>query len=128
MICVNLLDYVGIPFKYGGNRKTGCDCYGFIRLFYREALGIKLPYLKYTKKTELKRFSEYFDLFPVRLKKPRTFCLLAFVIRNRRLHLGIYLGRGKFIHMTKEGSVIESYEKWRKKVSFILWRNDINGC
>ena len=31
-----------ISYEYGGSDFTGCDCYGFVQLFYREELGINL--------------------------------------------------------------------------------------
>ncbi|HHH46045.1 MAG TPA: hypothetical protein ENK53_03430 [Thiotrichales bacterium] len=36
-------DWVGIPWRAGGSDRSGCDCWGLVRLWYRERRGVELP-------------------------------------------------------------------------------------
>ena len=35
--------WMDIPYRQHGRDRSGCDCWGLIRLFYREALGLDVP-------------------------------------------------------------------------------------
>jgi cell wall-associated NlpC family hydrolase len=39
----SITSYVGIPFRDGGRDREGCDCWGLLRLIYRDFLGVELP-------------------------------------------------------------------------------------
>ena len=98
-----LSDWLGVPYKYGGNTKKGVDCSGLVvRVFekiydkklYRSSAMIMDKNCKSVSKKEL-----------------RTGDLVFFATGgNRRKinHVGIYLKDGKFIHSSSSRGVIIS--------------------
>ena len=40
---MRLDDWVGIPYREGGRDRSGCDCWGIVRLYLMETHGLELP-------------------------------------------------------------------------------------
>lgn len=40
---MDLSEYIGIPYLFGGSSRDGADCWGLVRLIYRERYGKELP-------------------------------------------------------------------------------------
>ena len=95
--------FIGLPYKYGGTTPEGFDCSGFTSYVYKEA-GYKIP----------RDTVEQFDsLNPVRA--PKKGDLVFFKISGNRIsHVGIYVGKYKFIHSPRTG----------KNVDYADMRND----
>jgi cell wall-associated NlpC family hydrolase len=83
---------LGVPYHYGGSSpQTGFDCSGFVSFVYRH-VGIRLP-----------RTS--FEQFRVgRWISRRALRPGDLVFFNSVGHVGIYVGRGRFIHSPHSGS------------------------
>lgn len=94
---VELADqYIGTPYKPGGNTPAGFDCSGFTSYVYSKA-GHKLS------RTADGQFAE---LRPI--KQPEIGDLVFFRISGSRIsHVGIYVGDLKFIHAPSSGKTVE---------------------
>ena len=111
-----LAEWIGAPYKYGGNTKQGTDCSGMVSSVYKETYNInmyrssadQLKNVKQIDKSELKAGD-----------------LVFFKIAGEKVsHVGIYLGENKFIHAsTKRGVVVNSLdEDYYKKYYFTSGR------
>lgn len=83
------VQYLGVPYSYGGTTSSGFDCSGFVRKVYSN-LNISLPRTSvsmYNVGTSVKKS----ELIPGDL--------VFFNTSGRGIsHVGIYYGNGKFIH------------------------------
>jgi len=95
-----IVEWYGVPYKYGGNSKEGVDCSGFVNVLYQSV---------YSKILERKAD----DIFHKQCKKiskqeVREGDLVFFKIDSKEItHVGVYLKNDKFVHAsTKKGVMI----------------------
>jgi len=96
-ILESAFSYLGTPYRYGGTSPEGFDCSGFVRHVFSEN-GISLGRSSRDQALEGRQVSLY-DL------KPGD--LIFFNMRNRRRHIdhvGLYIGKGQFIHASSNRS------------------------
>lgn len=81
---------LGRPYRFGGTTPEGFDCSGFVGYVYRRAARLALPRETHEMVREGK---------PVSVTELAPADLVYFKIeRQKPLHVGIYIGDGKFIH------------------------------
>jgi len=112
--------YVGIPYKPRGRTKEGLDCYGLAICLFKER-GIELPdpfYPDTETSTNKKVMESLESTIPnTKIDKPEPWCIIEFLIKGEPSHIGIYLGRGEFIHSScSTGVVVDKLYRWEKKV------------
>ena len=103
------LSMQGKPYRYGGNTPAGFDCSGLVQYGYGRA-GVRIPH-----GTEaLRRLSS-----PIKTSHLQRGDLLFFDQEGKRSsHVGIYVGKDRFVHAPSTGkhvyvaSLADSY--WRK--------------
>ncbi len=120
---MNFEKYIGIPFKEKGRDTTGVDCWGLVRLIYKQEYGVNLP--SFASDYELSDDGRVGELFAQykegweTLSQPEPGCAVLFRIFGTESHIGLVVDSASFIHV-REGldSVIESLEsaKWSKRI------------
>ena len=89
--------WLGVPYLYGGNTKSGVDCSGFVKNVYND-VGVNLP-----------RTSEQQFQFVIPTKNPEVGDLVFFKKNNKINHVGIYLGENNIIHSAiSKGVIVQS--------------------
>jgi cell wall-associated NlpC family hydrolase len=83
--------FVGVPYVYGGMSPRGFDCSGFTAYVYRR-FGIRLPH--YT-------VAQYRRGRNVRVRRLRPGDLVFF---HGLGHVGLYVGKGRFVHAPRRGT------------------------
>lgn len=107
--------HIGEPYRYGGMTPRGWDCSGFVHGMYKKYLGVSVP------RSTGKLFSA---TIPVDPKNTRPGDLVFFRIRTAKpSHVGIYIGRAKFIHSsTSAGVIISSLREDYYRKHFYCYR------
>ena len=88
------MQYLGVPYVWGGASPSGFDCSGFSMYVYAQ-LGVSLPH---------HAASQYNVGTPVSKDQLQAGDLVFF---NGLGHMGIYIGGGQFIHAPHSGDVVK---------------------
>lgn len=115
--------YIGLPYKVNGREESGIDCWGLVRLFYKNELNIDLPsyvelYDGPDDSTIPLTIAEHKDNW-LQADTPVVGSVIVFNIAGEPVHVGIYIGNDKFIHARDgQDSVVESINspKWAKRI------------
>jgi len=123
--------YIGVPFEDRGESLNGADCYGIIRLIYRNELAIEIPSFHSSCHSTKAIFSDYIkqiSQFWQLSKEPNLYDVVAMAhdpIHPRVVqHFGVYLGNGKMLHtLETAGSHIVNIDDMSYFIKgFYSWR------
>lgn len=99
-ILFRAIGLVGTPYHWGGNTPAGgFDCSGLVDYIYRTAAGIKLPRTSH-------------DMASMEGRKVKRMTQLAsgdlvfFDIGGAISHVGVYVGKGRFVHAPNSGGTV----------------------
>jgi len=90
---------VGTPYRYGGNTpESGFDCSGLVGYVFHDAAGVALP----------RTAQEIADIGAphVRRSELDSGDVVLFGRRGHIDHVGIYVGRGRFVHAPNSGGTV----------------------
>jgi murein DD-endopeptidase / murein LD-carboxypeptidase len=95
-------NWIGTPYRFGGNTRKGIDCSAFTKQLYSEVFNV-----------DIQRNSR--DIFsmvsPVAREELKEGDLVFFKIHSRHIsHVGIYLGNNRFAHASAKGVSISSLD------------------
>jgi sulfur carrier protein ThiS len=121
---MNFEQYIGIPYVEKGRDGSGVDCWGLVRLIYKNEYNIDLPSFssEYTVDDDA-RIGELFAQYKEgweHLDVPEAGNVVLFRMFGTDSHIGVLVSPTHFIHV-REGrdSVIEALNstKWAKRIS-----------
>jgi hypothetical protein len=103
-----VMRWEGTPHRLGGTGRNGLDCSGFVMLAYNNLFNVQLP----------RSTSEQIKLgrhIPKRNLQPGD--IVFFLLPGKKRHVGIYLSKGEFSHVSSSKGVTisnlhDSY--WRR--------------
>ena len=115
-------DYVGIPFLAKGRDAAGVDCWGLVRLVYKEEFDIELPSFaddyEYDDTDRIEQLAAQYKEGWEETTIPKPGSVVLFKVLGHISHIGIYIGGNKFLHcLENHSSVIESLDSinWNKR-------------
>jgi lipoprotein Spr len=95
-----IYEWLGTPYRYGGNSKRGIDCSAFTNVLYESV---------YKKTLERDSRSIFKQTIVIPKSELREGDLVFFRIRRGGVsHVGVYLGDNKFVHASTQRGVIIS--------------------
>ncbi|MCO4291375.1 NlpC/P60 family protein [Solitalea sp. MAHUQ-68] len=102
-------EWIGVPYRIGGNTKSGIDCSGFTNLLYKNVYHIVIP------RTTGEIYKEL-DVKPYTSLKEGDVVFMNYD-GKKNSHVGVYLKNGRFVHAsTSKGVMISDFNQvWYQK-------------
>ena len=116
-------NYIGIPFKYKGRTTDGLDCWGLVRLIYKDEYDITLPsFSDEYEDNQVERIGDLISQYKEgweSIAEPEEGSLVLFRVMGVESHVGVCISSTHFIH-AREGfsSAIEAFDSpsWKKRI------------
>jgi len=121
--------YLNIPYLPDGCDFDGTDCYGIIRLIYRNELSCSLPpFASSTEDSLINQLVEQNICLTETLQNPEPYCIVTFRENNLVSHMGMVLNDTRyFIHNSakRQRSTRERLDHpyWSQHIgNFLRWK------
>lgn len=99
---INAAEWIGTPYRTGGESKRGTDCSGFVSQLYKKVYRTRLSRSTDGQLKESNKISRR------NLREGDLVFFTSRASRKKVAHVGIYLKNGKFIHASTSQGVIVS--------------------
>lgn len=99
---VEASEWIGVPYRPGGDTKRGTDCSGFTQQLYKKVYHTKLPRSADQQKGKSSNVSKR------NLREGDLVFFTSSRSGKKVAHVGIYLKNGKFVHASTSNGVIVS--------------------
>lgn len=94
--------WLGTPYRYGGECRSGADCSGMLMVIYRDVAGLKLP------RNSAAQCEYCFGIDKRHLSPGDLVFFSTSKGKGKVSHVGMYIGSGKMIHASSSRGVIIS--------------------
>lgn len=120
-------DYIGIPFTEHGRDRSGCDCWGLVRLVQAEQFARRLPDLSqgYETTRDGAAIAELYDLERhhwEQVAEPAAGDVLMLRIAGQPSHVAVVVAPGRMLH------VMQGIDSGLERFDSPLWRNRVVAC
>ena len=122
-------DYIGIPYAAAGRDRSGCDCYGLVRLVLAEQFGQGLPLVPERYATDRQAREDMARVRATALAlvpsdelapgQEQAGDIINIRVLGQPLHVGVVVAPGWMLHAQRGvGAALESYRspKWGPRV------------
>ena len=116
-------NYIGIPFKYKGRDENGLDCWGLVRLIYKNEYNISLPsFSEEYIENDVDRIQDLISQYKEgweSVEAPSEGTAVLFKVMGTESHIGVAISATHFIH-AREGydSAVEAFDSpyWKRRI------------
>ena len=134
---IDISKYLGIPYEHHGSDNSGLDCYGMLRLFYKEEFDIEIPNYEYDENwcsVGLDWIRKYYKNNWILIDSPERYSVVGFKMPGYKVehHLGIILhDLDMFLHSPFNQAVCVnklSQPVWKRSISSFYKIKGISKC
>lgn len=116
-LVLSAMNFLGVPYRRGGQSEEGFDCSGFTRHIFELSVGLVLP-------RRADEQAQMPGLLSVTRDDLKPGDLVFFnTLRRSFSHVGIYVGDGKFIHSPRAGGAVRVED-----MRIAYWAQRFNGA
>lgn len=108
--------YIDIPFVEKGRTRDGLDCWGLVRLVYKDLLDITLPILHAYEDTKdylnisqlVEENSSQYEWTEVEKGQEQPLDVLIFRVMGHPVHVGLVVGNGYMLHCQRGSNTVHA--------------------